>query len=381
MPFAYASMLVSTSPITVSLGIYRKARSAPAMRYLALLLWLLAAPTLTFAHDVPVQIADCACDSACYTDEVSRVSCFGGKLAFRAGGFPDQAHPLMVGITGSNQQFPRPHAYRFEIQLSPRLSGRPTDTEPGAIGVAVNGVPIFDPSTQGPKQAGTGKPISAAEAGELDTCGGHAGRGDDYHYHRAPNCLIEELGAAAVDGQARPIGFAADGFPIHALGWFDRGNEIEHDLDQCRGTTDTTGRYFYNVEAGGDMAVLNCFSGTPRGFTRDSWDKRRDASGAEITGIPLALTVSQSQTFNSGGNICSVLAGQTGEVELLQNGQPTRKRGISGVLFYCSPRCYGHFVEAKGNYRGRPLVFEAVTAGCPASLDVAQSNGFLSYRP
>lgn len=144
---------------------------------------------------------------------------------------------------------------------------------------------------------------------------------------------------------------------------------------------DAAGRYFYNVKPGGDMAVLTCFSGTPRGFTRDSWEPRRDASGAEIIGLPLALTVSQSQTFQAGDDVCSVLSGRTGEVELLQNGNATRQRGIAGALFYCSPSCYGHFVEARGSFRGRPLVFEAVTSGCPASLEAARANGFLAYRP
>ena len=34
--------------------------------------------------------------------------------------------------------------------------------------------------------------LAELDVGELDICGGHAGRGDDYHYPISPKCLIEK---------------------------------------------------------------------------------------------------------------------------------------------------------------------------------------------
>ena len=119
-------------------------------------------------------------------------------------GMPE--HPMMVGITAWNRQVPIPHAYRGRNAF--RLPRRPVEAASpiavpydGPVAVAVNGVPIFNPIKQ------NGRTDTAA-AGELDRWGGHAGRGDDYHYHVLPTHLAESLPAGA------PIAFALDGYPI-----------------------------------------------------------------------------------------------------------------------------------------------------------------------
>ena len=67
----------------------------------------------------------------------------------------------------------------------------------------MNGVPIFNaPNNRGE---------DAFLIGELDDWGGHAGRADDYHYHAAPLHLQEIVGDAA------PIAYALDGYPIYGL--------------------------------------------------------------------------------------------------------------------------------------------------------------------
>lgn len=219
-----------------------------------------------------------------YTTEVTDVRCQGNRLPFRSKGLPHPSHPMMTGIEATNQQFPSVHDYEFEIDTAPRLESRTTPTQAGPIGVAVNGIPLFDPSTQGPRQRNTGKRPHTLDAGELDECGGHAGRGDDYHYHIAPKCLIEQLGADHVEARKRPIGFAADGFPILALGWFEPANDAERLLDACRGTTNDTGADFYNVMHAPKWDILNCFHGRGKGFARDRWRHRKDRTGAEIVG-------------------------------------------------------------------------------------------------
>lgn len=334
-------------------------------------------PGAAGAHSIDKEITDCRCSAACYTDEVSRLSC-GSTVSMRANGLPDTSHPVMTGITASNQQFPVPHDYTHSFPKTPRASGSPVYTEPGPVGVAVNGIPIFDPSTQGPEQAATGKPVSAAAAGELDSCGGHAGRGDDYHYHIAPKCLIDELGKTAIEQDLRPIGFASDGFPIMAIGWFDRTARIEGKLDACRGATDASGAYFYNVEPGGDYAVLNCFTGTPRASSGDKTKHRTNPDGSEYNGIPIAFKITGS---TRGTGDCHIMAGRLSDAQVMQTASKmSRVSGQNGAVFYCSKTCYGYFteVDAPGT-KGRVLRFERALSGCPAGMSAATENGFLSY--
>lgn len=338
----------------------------------------------SFAQTIKEEIADSACDPAGYTAEVSGLSCTDSQFSFRSHGLPDPSHTLMVGIVGNNQQFPSVHNLEFSLPRHPELASSPTKTVPGAIGVAINGVPIFDPSTQGPAQADTGKPVSAAAGGELDSCGGHAGRGDDYHYHRAPNCLIDQMGANAVEEQRRPIGYAADGFPILALGWFNHSHSVEADLDPCRGATDGAGRYFYNVQAAGDQAVLDCLSGIETRFAHDQWDQRKDAAGNDIVGIPIKFAVSDFVQGGVDGSQCSVMQGTLGDEQLLQpGGTVVRPTALQGALFHCSSQCYGQFVEAPWSVfrKGRVLVFEAHIESCAAEFAPGQAakNAFFAY--
>lgn len=124
------------------------------------------------------------------------------------------SHPLMVGITAWQQQVPLPQNYRganaWQIPLEPELADNPVSAKEklfrGAIALAANGVPIFNPIKNDGK-------TDTFIAGELDDFGGHCGRADDYHYHIAPTHLRKFVGKGA------PIAYALDGFPIY--GFFD----------------------------------------------------------------------------------------------------------------------------------------------------------------
>lgn len=162
-------------------------------------------------------------------------------------------HEMMVGITAWNQQVPIPQAFHEEnawrIPLHPVMaeSSRPT-TGQGPIGVAINGVMIYDPTQQDGIYDERRDPYLI---GELDGCGGHSGRADDYHYHIAPVCLLGELSQHA-DGEL-PIAYALDGFPIYG---FVQGLE----LDECRGAFDEDGNYGYYASA--EFPYVNgCFKG------------------------------------------------------------------------------------------------------------------------
>ena len=153
-------------------------------------------------------------------------------------GLPD--HPMMVGITAWQQQVPLPHSYylgnAWSIPLHPVPAANGMSAKAnffrGAIAVAANGIPIFNPI----KNDGR---TDTFLAGELDEYGGHCGRADDYHYHVAPWHLAERLGPSL------PLGYALDGYPIYGLAESD-GSTVSG-LDSFRGHTSAAGEYHYHA--------------------------------------------------------------------------------------------------------------------------------------
>jgi len=144
-------------------------------------------------------------------------------------GLPE--HEMMTGITNWQQQVPINHDYSgtnaWAIPLQPELAENPLSTKDnfmkGAIAIAANGIPIFNPLNNRGEDANA--------IGELDKWGGHCGRADDYHYHLPPTHLQSKV------GNDKPIAYALDGFPVY-------GETIEP-LDENLGrfTSDSTYQY------------------------------------------------------------------------------------------------------------------------------------------
>jgi YHYH protein len=138
-----------------------------------------------------------------------RVRSDGTFLCVESNGLP--AHAMMVGITAWQQQVPLPQPYTganaWRIPLKPVPSPNPVSIKNrflrGAIALAANGVPIFNPQNN--------RGEISQEIGELDQWGGHCGRADDYHYHAAPLHLQRVLGPAL------PVAYALDGYAIYGL--------------------------------------------------------------------------------------------------------------------------------------------------------------------
>ena len=170
-------------------------------------------------------------------------------------------HTMMNGITASNLQFPLAQNFygsnAWKIPLNPAIAASTTSANDGPIGMAINGVPIFNPCKQGGCQNGDTKVL-----GELDVCNGHAGRADDYHYHAAPTCLMASKPAAYWD--THPLGWALDGFGI--FGYNNPDGTVATRDAVCGGNTTTvTGApagYSYHV-TDTTPYVLACFRGTP----------------------------------------------------------------------------------------------------------------------
>ncbi len=164
------------------------------------------------------ECGDRSAQFAGYEDLVS-VSCDDTYLfVHSATGLPDPnpaipEHRIMVDITAWIQRVRLPFSFEWKVPMQPAWLHDYEEASPrGPIGFAINGVPIFhyearpdvstDPSNYDPGS-------DAVLQGELDQCGGHAGQGDDYHYHYAPVCLLDE------HDLSQPVGYGLDGVPLY----------------------------------------------------------------------------------------------------------------------------------------------------------------------
>lgn len=181
-----------------------------------------------------VQLAAAAAANAANAPQTAKAFLPFTKLDLRAdgeflyvgsNGLPD--HNMMVGITAWQQQVPLPQPYfddnAWRIPLKPVVAKEPAMIKGrflrGAIALAVNGIPIFNPQNN--------RGEVSYEIGELDEWGGHCGRADDYHYHIAPLHLQAQV------GKGMPVAYALDGYPIYGLTEPD-GSPVAN-LDECHG--------------------------------------------------------------------------------------------------------------------------------------------------
>ena len=142
------------------------------------------------------------------------------------GPFPNRHNPNRILVQD----------YTFKIPRHPQWSDRVTRTPMGPIGVAVNGVPFYNPYTA----EGT----DAAKSEVFDECCGHPDPMGRYHYHIYPKCIHTSF----VDepGKHSPlIGYAFDGYPIYGPNGED--GKPPTDLDSCNGHTDDVRGYHYHV--------------------------------------------------------------------------------------------------------------------------------------
>ena len=108
------------------------------------------------------------------------VNFYKSKFYVNSSGLPQ--HNMMKGITNWQQQIPINQEYNADnnwaIPIFPSFSKEPLSTKSnlmkGALAIAVNGVPIFNPLNNRGEDANL--------IGELDEWGGHCGKADDYHF-------------------------------------------------------------------------------------------------------------------------------------------------------------------------------------------------------
>ena len=152
----------------------------------------------------------------------------------------------------------------FRIPLNPVNNATATDTALGTVGVAVNGIPIYNPFEDANQTAATGRIFSG--------CCGHPQLTGVYHYHKYPTCLrflkgdiwqperekCDEIDALIATGGHSPlIGFALDGWPVYGpVGWKDTNRMSKLLKSSYTGASDAYGNPTY-VAASGDLDECN----------------------------------------------------------------------------------------------------------------------------
>ncbi len=204
----------------------------------------------THCESVQLSVSD-----AGFSNSVS-VTCDDDYAYITSDTYPD--HDLMNGITGTNEQIPVPAVdYAAPIKLNPVLSDVLTSID-AAVGVAVNGVPIYDYSAAGDLDIyNYDSGLDTLALGQLDTCGGHAGRGDDYHYHAAPTCMqdaISDLNDTTI------LGWGYDGYPLYGDNNPDGSTIDEGVLDVCNGQIDDDFGYRYHTSSEAPY-IIQCLVG------------------------------------------------------------------------------------------------------------------------
>ena len=123
-----------------------------------------------------------------------------------------------------NQITSQDMTYRIPAVAAEAVVHEPTPL--GPIGVAVNGVAIFN------QYAGPNQPLTN-EINSFDQYNGHPQRTGQYHYH------VEPLWITANRGRDAMLGVLLDGFPVY--GPVEFGVDIEEiDLDEYHGHTSIT---------------------------------------------------------------------------------------------------------------------------------------------
>ena len=142
----------------------------------------------------------------------------------------------------------------FKIPVNPAEASSHASTPGGPIGVAINGVPLFN------QYNASNSPLDA-EIQSFDQWWGHPQQQGQYHYHVEPRYLTTVV---ATDSSL--IGFLLDGFPVY--GPFENGATITNtDLDVYHGHFHATidypnGIYHYHFTTEAPYLNGNGFYGT-----------------------------------------------------------------------------------------------------------------------
>ena len=183
-----------------------------------------------------------------------------GNLGRGWTGYPNS--DSVYGITGQS--------YQWDIPASPALPavGENTRVPIGAIGVSLNGLPLYNAYDI------NGNDLGASEV--KDECNGFVSSGK-YMYRIDPKCTYVD-----VSGEHSPIiGYAFDGYPIYGSR-DESGNYIsEGNLDEFHGHSQEGRGYHYHVTTGAPYILGAYYKGVP------NTGNFEDINSPALTGYPV----------------------------------------------------------------------------------------------
>ena len=160
-----------------------------------------------------------------------------------------------------------------KIPLRPEVQETPESTSLDTIGVAFDGVTLYNEYASNVTSWSVDADAFDMEADTFDKTLGHPQAEGQYHYHVDITYSGDSTSVTPVEtDREKLLGFARDGFPIY--GPQESGENIEDsDLDSCRGHVSTTSDfgevYHYHVkpfediqENTEDSYIIGCYSGT-----------------------------------------------------------------------------------------------------------------------
>jgi hypothetical protein len=142
----------------------------------------------------------------------------------------------------------------LRLAANPEIAAAPSCVQMGMIGVALNGVAIYNALDEG------GRDAVAHEV--QDICNGHPQMSGQYHYHGPSACLPNQTANETL------IGYATDGFGIYSM-YDAHGRKLaDADLDECHGRTSeilwdgTRVSMYHYVLTREYPYTIGCFRGT-----------------------------------------------------------------------------------------------------------------------
>lgn len=146
--------------------------------------------------------------------------------------------------------------YTFKIPLNPSVATNHAATPLGPIGVALNGVPLFN------QYAGPNNQALSREVVSFDQYYGHPQQTGQYHYHVEPLYLT-----TVKSTKSGLMGFLLDGFPVYGPQEENGTTVNSSDLDAYHGHSHATvdfpaGIYHYHFTSDAPYLNGNGFYGT-----------------------------------------------------------------------------------------------------------------------
>ena len=160
----------------------------------------------------------------------------------------------------------------YVIPLNPVRATRQSKAR-GGVGVSLSGVKL---DSSAPVNA----ILDAHTLAPFDDCGGHVNLHVGYHIHAERGCGKQ---ISVEDEHAAMIGYAMDGYPIHAQK--DKVGQEPSDLDSCRGHNIQEIGYHYHAADPAKNETLPCLTGQS-GCSLDDRDTECNAMNADRRGPP-----------------------------------------------------------------------------------------------